>query len=73
MLVLGRREGESILINGNIRVTVVRLCNGGVRIGVEAPPALSIVREEIAHKEGGYNGKPSGSVHDLSVGSLVGF
>lgn len=74
MLVLGRRQGESILINDNIRITVVRICNGGVRIGVEAPPALSVVREEIAQTNGGFrSGQHDVSFHDLSIDSLVGF
>lgn len=47
MLVLSRKVGEKILIGDNIAVTVVRVSQGVVRIGVEAPNELSIVREEI--------------------------
>jgi hypothetical protein len=37
MLILGRREGDSILIDGGIRIVVVSCDRGGVRIGIEAP------------------------------------
>ncbi|MEN6493138.1 MAG: carbon storage regulator CsrA [Thermoguttaceae bacterium] len=47
MLVLSRKVGERILIGDNIAVTVVRVAQGTVRIGVEAPDDLAIVREEI--------------------------
>ena len=48
MLVLSRKEGERILIGDDIRVTVVRLSGGGVRLGIEAPPEAAIIREELA-------------------------
>ncbi len=47
MLVLSRKVGEKILIGDRIAVTVVRIAQGIVRIGVEAPEDLAIVREEI--------------------------
>ena len=47
MLVLSRKVGQRILIGDNITVTVVRVGQGGVRIGVEAPDDLEIVREEL--------------------------
>lgn len=50
MLVVSRKIGERILIGDKIAVTVVKIGNGGVRIGVEAPPELAIVREELAQQ-----------------------
>ena len=50
MLVLSRKVGQRILIGDDIAVTVVRVAHGTVRIGVEAPNALTIVREEIQHQ-----------------------
>mgnify|MGYP000872483183 CR=1 FL=1 len=47
MLVLSRKVGQKILIGDRIAVTVVRVAQGTVRIGVEAPDEYSIVREEI--------------------------
>ena len=47
MLVLSRKVGERIRIGDNITVTVVRLTGGGVRLGIEAPTELPVVREEL--------------------------
>lgn len=48
MLVLSRKVGERILIGENIAITVVRVSGGGVRLGIEAPNDLPVVREELA-------------------------
>lgn len=50
MLILGRREGDAILIEGGIRIVVVSCDRGGVRIGIEAPSHMKILRGEIADK-----------------------
>lgn len=50
MLVLSRKVGERLLIGDQIAITVVRIQGGGVRIGVEAPPHLAVVREELRVK-----------------------
>ena len=50
MLVLSRKAGERIWIGDEISVTVVRISGGGVRIGVEAPKEMPVVREELKLK-----------------------
>lgn len=47
MLVLTRKPGESIIIADNIRITVVDMGHGRVRLGIEAPDSMTIDREEI--------------------------
>src|SRR5438128_9854557 len=47
MLVLSRKVGESILISESIRVTVVGSRNGQIRLGIEAPPEVTVLREEL--------------------------
>jgi len=47
MLVLSRRSNESIVINGNITVTVLEIRGDHVRIGIDAPREITIHREEI--------------------------
>ena len=54
MLVLSRKVGERILVGDKISVTVVRVAGGGVRLGIEAPDDLPVVREELKlHVDGG--------------------
>ena len=47
MLVLSRKSGERIHIGENITVTIVRIGPNNVRIGIDAPRDLNIVREEL--------------------------
>lgn len=48
MLVVTRKLNEKILIGQDIEVTVVRIGEGQVRLGITAPLHLSILREELA-------------------------
>jgi carbon storage regulator len=48
MLVLSRREGEAIVIDGRIKVTVVEIRGNQVRLGIEAPRDVAVWREELA-------------------------
>jgi carbon storage regulator len=50
MLVLTRKVGERIQIGDNIVITVVRINGTAVRIGVEAPANLTVVRQELAER-----------------------
>lgn len=47
MLVLSRRRHEAIVIDGRVKVTVLTLSPSRVELGVEAPPHVSVDREEI--------------------------
>jgi carbon storage regulator len=51
MLVLTRRPGEEIIIDGKIRLTVVSVRGDRIRIGIEAPPSVVVDRQEI-HERG---------------------
>ena len=53
MLVLSRKVGERICIGNQVTVTVVRISSGGVRLGIEAPADLAVVREELIHANEG--------------------
>ena len=50
MLVLTRRPGEQIVIAGNIRITVVNIGPGRVKIGIEAPDNVRVDRQEVFEK-----------------------
>ena len=47
MLILSRRNGESIHIDGGIRIVVISSDRRGVRLGIDAPSEIGIVRGEI--------------------------
>jgi carbon storage regulator len=47
MLVLSRKLNETIVIDGNIRITVVGIRGNQVRIGIEAPNSVKIFRQEL--------------------------
>ncbi|MDX1950910.1 MAG: carbon storage regulator CsrA [Verrucomicrobiota bacterium] len=47
MLVLSRKSGESVVIDGRITVKVVRVDGDVVKLGIEAPSEIPIHRQEI--------------------------
>lgn len=47
MLVLSRKENERIRLGDSIVVTVVRLSGDKVRLGIEAPAEIAVVRDEL--------------------------
>ena len=47
MLVLSRRAGESIVIGGEIVVTLLEVRGAQARIGIEAPRSVSVHRKEV--------------------------
>jgi carbon storage regulator len=53
MLVLSRKPGERILIGDEIAVTVVRVGPNTVRLGIDAPRNMNIVRDELRHPTDG--------------------
>ncbi|MGE5543438.1 MAG: carbon storage regulator CsrA [Bacillota bacterium] len=47
MLILTRKPDEAILIGEDIRITIVEIQGDKVKLGIEAPRELSVLREEI--------------------------
>jgi carbon storage regulator len=50
MLVVSRKVGERIQLGDQITVTVVKIQGNAVRLGIEAPKNLAVVREEVAKR-----------------------
>jgi carbon storage regulator len=50
MLVLGRKPGQFVMI-GNVKVTVIRSDDGDLRLAIDAPPDVPIVRGELLEHE----------------------
>ncbi|MEN2996658.1 MAG: carbon storage regulator CsrA [Acetomicrobium sp.] len=71
MLVLSRKEGESLMLNDTIEVMVVEIGKGQVRLGIRAPKDVLILRKELT-EEVALSNKLSAKTKDLDVlGSLM--
>ena len=51
MLVIGRKPGEYIMINSNIKVKVVKSDEGDLRLAIDAPKDVKIMRGELYESE----------------------
>ncbi len=60
MLVLTRRSEEAVRVGEDIKITVVEIKGNHVRLGIEAPAAVPIYREEIYEKVKAENRLSSG-------------
>ena len=58
MLVLTRKLNEKIKIGDGITVTVVKIDEKTVRLGIDAPEGVDIYREELREGDKGRKGKP---------------
>jgi carbon storage regulator len=47
MLILSRKPGECIVIDGRIHVKIVRVEGDVVKVGIEAPPSVPVHRQEV--------------------------
>jgi carbon storage regulator len=72
MLVLSRRIGEEIIINDNIRVTVVAVKGDRVRLGIVAPRDVTVDRSEVHERRMQFAPVPVaiGSDADAAIGVL---
>ena len=70
MLVLSRKPNESIIIDGNVTVSVLRVDNDNVRIGIEAPLEIPVMRKEIYEAIKTNNEQAAGSAK-LKVKKLI--
>ena len=59
MLILSRKAGDAIVIDGGIRIVVVQCDRGGVRIGIEAPAETTILRAELLDQVAAQNRRAS--------------
>ena len=47
MLILSRKSGESIVIDGRIRIKIVRVEGEVIKVGIEAPAEIPVHRQEV--------------------------
>ena len=71
MLVLTRKENESIMIGDQVKVTVVEASGGQIRLGIEAPQQIEIYREEL-YKEIKEENKKASTVNVNKLSDLLG-
>jgi carbon storage regulator len=50
MLVLSRKLGEKIQISENITITVLDIDRGKIRLGIDAPRNVTVLRQELANR-----------------------
>jgi carbon storage regulator len=67
MLVLSRRESERIKVGDSIVVTVVRVAGDRVRLGIEAPPGVLVLREELEPRAAGQTTAGGGVVQPITT------
>lgn len=62
MLVLSRREKERIRLGSSIVVTIIRVNGETVRLGIEAPPDVLVLRDELEVRDPSAAAPPAGPV-----------
>jgi carbon storage regulator len=67
MLVLTRKVGEKLLVGDEVVISVVEVNRGSVRLGVEAPRSVSILRFEVYERiqEENLNASQTTSTEDI--------
>jgi carbon storage regulator len=66
MLVLRRKNGEAIVLNQVITIRVLGVEGDRVKLGIDAPPDVIVVREELLNEGGAPHTQPSGHVSRTS-------
>jgi carbon storage regulator len=60
VLCITRRIGEGVLIGSNVRVVVLDVHKGHVKLGFEAPTDIAILRDEVAFDSSRHNARNNG-------------
>ena len=67
MLVLTRKQGEKLVIGDQVTVSVLSVRGNRVRIGIEAPGQVRVIRAELA----GWSEEFPAADHDLAPGNAL--
>lgn len=70
MLILSRKENEEILLGNDIKIIVVGINKGVVKLGIEAPKNTMILRSELAKEIKNENTKANAQISDESLAEL---
>ena len=47
MLILNRKQGESLIIDDKIEIKILEVSEGKIKIGIEAPKSVKVFRKEV--------------------------
>jgi len=70
MLLLSRKTGEKIIIGGNIELTIIDIKDGQVRLGIQAPRDIDVLRKELYNEVQNEN-KEANVLSNLKNGKLI--
>ncbi len=70
MLILSRKLGESILLDDEVTITVVDVSKGVVKLGINAPKEMMILRKELKEVVKDANIKAAQEVDMTQLGKL---
>ena len=70
MLILTRKSGEGLFIGDDIRITVLEIRGKQIRLGIEAPGSVVVLREEIYRRIQEENLQASGA-RDIDVSEVA--
>lgn len=65
MLIVSRKIGESIIIGDNIEVSILDISEGIVKIGIEAPKKIKILRKELFKEVESENRESIKNIEDI--------
>jgi carbon storage regulator len=72
MLVLTRRVGEEIIIDGHIRISIAAIQGEAVRLGIQAPPEIRVDRLEVHQRRQAAQSAPDGRLeHRPGTGAAL--
>ena len=70
MLILTRRVGENVIVGDDITISVIEVRGDAVRIGIQAPQAISVHREEV-YRELQKANQQAAATDDAAIGAMV--
>lgn len=70
MLILTRKIGEGIILNDNVTIRIIDISKGVVKLGIEAPKEMLILREELEQATKETNIEASKSVNSGQLSDL---
>jgi flagellar assembly factor FliW len=73
VLILTRKIGESIIVGDNVRVVVLEVRGRQIRLGIDAPPEIVVLREEIAQRLVNDNQMAAGFTYQDAQLAVAGF